>query len=259
LLLPLVESAPGEGAIQVLFLRVLHRLAEFDFALETAQGLEQSGVLAPAAAGVASLIAIDHDELGLARQWAQRALRADPMQIEALVTRASIALDEAEGSLACEFAERALTLHPQDGRAASVLGLARLMKFEFDGARQSFERALLTLPEHIGTWIALGWTCLMSRDLEGARHAFQSAMDLDRNFSESHGGLAVVEALSGQTESARTHIKIAQALDPRDLSSQYAQALLSGEAQHPDKFLRVATRALKVRGVPWPQSPETKH
>jgi Flp pilus assembly protein TadD len=80
--------------------------------------------------------------------------------------------------------------------------------------------------------------------MPAAQLAFENALDLDRNFGESHGGLAVVQALRGQTEEAEESIRRAHKLDPQGLSARYAQAVLSGDAADPAKFQAIVREAL---------------
>jgi len=51
-------------------------------------------------------------------------------------------------------------------------------------------------------------------------------MALDRNFGETHGGLAVVHMLQGKTELAEGEVKRALRLDPKCFSGRFAQSLL---------------------------------
>ena len=117
-------------------------------------------------------------------------------------------------------------------------------------AQTDFHRALKTMPSHIGTWHGLAWTQLRSQDLAAAQASFEQALAMDRNFAESHGGLAVVLAMRGQEAAAREHIELAVRLDRSNLSGQYAQALLSGEARNAAAVQRLAKRLLGGRAGP---------
>jgi Tfp pilus assembly protein PilF len=66
----------------------------------------------------------------------------------------------------------------------------------------------------------------MRGDVAGAATAFEQALALDRNFGETHGGLAVIAALQGRHEEARESIKRALRLDRQAMSAQYAEMLL---------------------------------
>jgi hypothetical protein len=49
---------------------------------------------------------------------------------------------------------------------------------------------------------------------------------LDRNFGESHGGLAVVQVIQNELDEAERSIKRALRLNPMSFSALYAQSLL---------------------------------
>lgn len=72
-------------------------------------------------------------------------------------------------------------------------------------------------------------------------------MALDRNYGESHGGVAVVAALLGRNSDAKASIQRALRLDPESLSAKYAQMVLSGVTNDPDKFRKLALRIISFR------------
>lgn len=255
-LAPWLESASSSAspvlqqALQVLWLRALHRTHELDRAMAWTRQAEAAGQLSPGAAGVASLIALDAHAVDEARRWSQLALsQATPQDqpVEALNTLASLQLGDSDPTQARQLAQAALQFNPRDGRSWSVLAFADMLAGDLDTARAHFDRSLTTMPEHIGTWHGLGWVQLLQRQLDAAQATFEHALQLDRNFSESHGGLAVVLALQGQNEVAQGHIARALGLDKSCLSAQYAQAVLSGETQDLERFQRVVQRLLGGR------------
>jgi Tfp pilus assembly protein PilF len=103
------------------------------------------------------------------------------------------------------------------------------------------------MPDHIGTWHGLGWTALFLHDLAGAQAAFQHALELDRNFGESHGGMAVVLARTGQRAAAEEAVEIALRLDRHGMAAHYARAVLDGQADDSAQLQRLAARLLKAR------------
>ena len=103
------------------------------------------------------------------------------------------------------------------------------------------------MPGHIGTWHGQGWAQLLDHDLEAAQKSFGTALEMDRNFSESHGGLAVVLALRKQDVLARQHAEKALRLDKNNLSGRYAQALLNGEVKDTVAIRKLAQRLLAGR------------
>lgn len=63
-------------------------------------------------------------------------------------------------------------------------------------------------------------------DVGAAHAAFEKALAIDRNFGETHGGLAIVAALQGREADAHLGIKRALRLDPQALSPRYADMVL---------------------------------
>jgi len=94
-------------------------------------------------------------------------------------------------------------------------------------AAQAFlSRAVDQMSQHIGTWHALAWCDLLLGNPGQAQVHFNRALDLDRNFGESHGGIALVHALNGHADEARNDIRRALRLDPQSRNARYAQSLL---------------------------------
>jgi Flp pilus assembly protein TadD len=117
-------------------------------------------------------------------------------------------------------------------------------------AKVHLERAVTNLPAHIGTLHALGWCQLMRRELAQAEQTFRKALALDRNFGESHGGLAVASALQGKKSEAEEGVQRALRLDPESLSARYAEMVLSGIVNDPEKFRKLALRLVSRRSGP---------
>lgn len=239
-------SEPLFGDALQLTLRCMHRLHLLDGAIDLLERFPASSAGA-GSLGVGSLIALDHGDLGRVERWADHALAVDPAQHEALVALGSllVARRQVDGALRC--LGTAAQLHPADGRTLSALGMAQLLTENLGAAHDTFLSAALRMPGHIGTWHGLAWACVLQRDLSGARNAFERALALNRGFGESHGGLAVVEALAGERDAAQRSMELALRLDPLCLSARYAEAVLNGDASHPERFARLARRVLGAR------------
>lgn len=241
------------GALQQLWLRALHQEGELTRAIHWAQDAERERRLDWRAAGVASLIAIDASEFGAAQRWCAMSLEGRApreIPVETFVTQASLALAGQDAARAIQFAEAALALSPGDGRAWSTRGFAALLEGAIGPARAAFLQAVSAMPKHIGTWHGLGWAQILGGELAGARQSFETALALDRNFAESHGGLAVVLAMQEQRTDAATHIALALKLDPQNVSGRYASALLEGGVRSADDLQRLARRLLRGRAAP---------
>lgn len=247
------DTSSVQSALNQLWLRALHHAGELERALTWALGQEENQRLDWRAAGVVSLIALDASNLELAQRWANLALEnggPDDRQLEAVVTQSSLALAARDAKRAKQLANEALQISPNAGRAWSARAFAELLAGAFPDAIASFARALQTMPAHIGTWHGQGWTQVLQKNLDAAQISFETALEMDRNFAESHGGLAVVLALKGQAEPAKKHIELAIRLDGDNLSGRYAQAILSGEARDAASLQRIAKRLLGSRAAP---------
>lgn len=237
-------------ALQVLWLRATHRMKAVQEGWAWVLRQLAANRLQPRAQGIASLLAIDAEHFAQARDLADRALACDPDLPEALVARASVALADDQTELAFRLLRRALQLQPDDGRAWSAMAFASLQARDFVSAEAQFRRALAsTMSEHIGSWHGLGWTCLLRGDRAGARIAFERALALDRNFSETHGAIGLLLVLEGRREQAQHHLRVADRLDPCNVTGRFAQALASGELRDPGQIGELAKRLLSRPGL----------
>ncbi len=255
------ERGSGEGtqphaatrALQQLWLRALHHDGQIDRAMTWARQAEQQHSLDVQAAGIASLIAVDASDFASAQRWSTASLNEGaPAQhpVESLVTQASIALAARDADRAAQFVDAALQRQPGDGRAWSTRGFAALLANDLAAAHGAFLKAVSAMPRHIGTWHGMGWTQILRGDLDAARGSFDTALALDRNFAESHGGLAVVLAMQSQRHAAEEHAALALRLDKANVSGRYAQALLSGEVKDAKDVQRFARRLFGGRAGP---------
>ena len=252
--LPTGEQAdkliPAEqlAALQVLWLRASHHMHLLDEAWDWVRQRRAAGSLQPAAAGVASLIAIDLDHFQDALALAEMALAEDPGHTEGLVARASVALAQRQPAAARQWLGRALERNPDDGRTWSAIGFASMLERDLPAARAHLERALRAVPGHIGTWHGLGWCRLLQGDGAGALEAFEHALALNRNFAESHGAIGVALALAGNVAEADQALRRAEKLDPGSVTWQYGRALLAGEVANPRQLQELAARLLDRPG-----------
>lgn len=244
-------SAPTQD----IWLRSLHQTSELEKACAWVEYYDVRTALTGSAAGIASLIAIDHTNLPLAKRWLQASQsKCTPktLPIEAWITAATLALADIDAAKAKGYADQALKLRSDDGRSWSVRAFAEMLDKDLLSAQASFDRAVTAMPQHIGTWHGRGWNALLLHNFPKARHSFETALGIDPNFSESHGALAVNSALTGQTDDAQASIERALRLDRSCMSAQYAQAVLRGEASDPAKVQSLVRQLLtgKNTGLP---------
>lgn len=242
-------AASSAPAAQVLWLRLLHRVGRLQDVVDYAQRWETAGLLSSLAAGVASLAALDLDRSDLADRLAEASLQAGHRSFEALIARASVCLGRADAAAASTLLSEALQLNAHDGRSWAMFAFAGLLEQQFDQAIVRFETALAYMPDHVGTWHGLGWALIQQSNLARAKEVFEHALEMDRNFAESHGGLAVVLALAGDVTGATSAMETARRLDRTSVAARYAQAVLTGDHKDTQRLRQLAARALTGRGV----------
>ncbi|WP_273047431.1 hypothetical protein [Pseudoalteromonas sp.] len=179
--------------------------------------------------GAAGLYALCNFDLGnypLSHEWANIALENDKHNIDAILALASYFVITQELSAAEEAISHCLQLNPTLGRAWSLQGQLNLYRGDIASALQSFSSATTYMPDHIGTWHLFAWTQLFSNELGQAEAAFSKAVNLNPSFSESHGGLAIVEIQKENVDGAKKLIKLALRLDSGCFTARYAQSLL---------------------------------
>ena len=185
----------------------------------------------PEAAGVASLASFDADLPDQARQLADGALVAGATSLEPVVVRASLALTDGEFANADQLLARGRQIAPEDPRLRFTCGLAQMLRGRSAEANDEFRFAVTRQPRHAGGWIAFAWSAIFIGNLAEARDSLGHAMELDRNFAETHGALAVVDALEGQRDAAIAGIARASRLDRNSMAWRYAHAVLDGAHQ----------------------------
>lgn len=249
------SSNASIGAAQALWLRAQHHAGRLDKAWAWIEG--QGAAIAPMAAGVASLIAVDLDHLEAARILAGTALRADPSQPEALVARACAGLAARNPTDARPFAQRATELHPHLTRAWSTLGYIDLLQAAPAPAQAHFARALQLSPQDMGSLMGQGWACVLAKDLRGAKAAFGSAVQLDPEYVDAHAALAIVAALGGEAQAARHEAQRANELQGDGPVAKFAESMASGGAQDPQR-LQALTQELLADTVLARKAPSRK-
>ena len=123
-------------------------------------------------------------------------------------------------------------------------GLSLMMSENRAGAVDAIDRAAVLFETHIGSWIASGWAHFLNDDQVKARASFERALAIDPNFSETYGGLAVLDIASGDMESAKRNSEIALKLDRASLGGTLAQTLLLERSGDHEKAARIREIAL---------------
>ncbi len=250
---PYMKAEDVSAPALTLLVRALHHCGEVEPAMALVERHLQRCQGEPDFLAAASLLFFDCAQMERAAQLSAAALAAAEAQgrarrpLEALLVAGTLALADTDAGAAVRHFDEVIARSPGEGRAWSALGAASLFKRDLPAARAQLEQALVYLPQHIGTWHLLGWCHIFAGELDGAHDAFATALALDRNFGESHGGMAVVQAMRGERAAAAAGIERALRLDGEGLSARYAQMVLSGATADPARFRVLAGRLLSSR------------
>lgn len=219
-------STPSTSLELPLRARCLHHLQRIDEAIADCRAHLEIAPDSAESNGLLALLLFDTRDSNNARKHAEAALQVNPRQVEALLALASLQTEARKLEEARQTFETLVQVAPDCGRAWLGLALIELNAMRIETALRDITQAATHMPEHIGTWHVLAWVHLLAGDIAAAHAAFESALALDRNFGETHGGLAAIAALEGRDDEARTAIKRALRLDSQSLSARYAQMVL---------------------------------
>lgn len=237
--LPLLERCYAAGERSPDLLRLLvstyHHVGRIDKAVEIATENVGAARGDGAVAGVFALAFLDGDDPARAARCAAHALEHNPDSVDGLIVQGTLRLAQLETTQAQRQFSSVLERSPSNARAWIGLGTAALLGQDLPGAKSALRRGVEHMPEHVGSWHLLAWTELMTGEIDEAERLFARSFEIDRNFAETHGGLATVAALRGDRAAAERAIEVANRLDPGCLSAKYAQSLLAraaGDAEH---------------------------
>jgi tetratricopeptide (TPR) repeat protein len=207
----------------MLHIQLLHQLGEFEVAEAKARKYllihpHDTGLKA-----VISVLAMDIDDKELAFECACAA-REHPV---ALTTLGTLALGEHKNGEALDFFDRAIAINPHEPRSWIGKGLTQLSTGNTQAAVINIDRGAEMFGAHLGSWIAAGWAYFLVEDKDTSRQKFEYALMLDDTFAETHGSLAVLDALEGNVELAKRRTKTAMRLDKDCFSAALALTLIS--------------------------------
>jgi tetratricopeptide (TPR) repeat protein len=234
-----------------LYVRVLHHLGDVESAIAYAETLRSDGISAPRINGMLSTLYMDAESFDKARAAAAEALGEDDNDIDAHTTLGLLALGDLNAEQAQSEFDRVLQANADNGRALLGSGLGRLLAGDIDAAIVALEQTTqaTNMRGHLGTWQTLAWCYILQKNIDAAERTLQYALELDRNFAETHGGLAVVALMRGNIDSATQAIKRASGLDRDNFSGRFAQTLLqqiSGNAAEARQLMDVLLTQAKT-------------
>jgi len=248
------EAGERDPSLLRTLLLTLHQQGEYEAAIKLVADNEAAFAAVADLAGQAALLYSDALQPEAAARWAARSLALDPGSVPALVVDGTLRAERLDAAGAQASFERALQRAPEHGRAWIGLGSLTMLSQDFAKSAEQLERGLRAMPTHVGSWQVLGWNKLLSGDLDAAEKIFQHALGINRNFCESHGGLASVAALRGNRAEAERLAEVAERLDPNCNSSKFARAVLAGRIGAPEKFRAELASAIARMPGPGPVS-----
>ncbi|WP_022692959.1 tetratricopeptide repeat protein [Ponticaulis koreensis] len=234
-----VESIPQAAMLKV---QLEHQLGDFNAAEMTARDAvarfpEHVGLMA-----AVSVLALDVEDKDLAAHTAKVASNHP----DGKTTIATLALDQGNVDTAFALFDEVVSDFPQKPRSWIGRGLSQLMRGNYDAGAKDLDQGAELFQTHLGTWIASGWAYFVQGEYDTARERFQTAMNIDPNFSECHGSLAVIDLLNGDNEIASRRIKTALRLDNACFSAALAQSILIGAQGKAELSRKIVEKAMST-------------
>lgn len=227
-------------------IRALHAVGKLDEAIAKASAREDD----PIAQAMLSLLYIDAERLDEGQALAQHVLSRDPHNVDALLAAGTGLLAMEKSDAALPAFNDVVRQHPDSGRAWMGIGLARLAAGDLDGAREALGKTVALMPSHLGSWNALAWVQMIQRDHEGASKTLDTALDINRNFGETHGTLAVLKAAQQEWQEAEHHAEVAVRLQPESFAGRFAQTLVLEHRGRPEQAATLLENMMRNYSAP---------
>ena len=233
------EAVPQAAMLKI---QLLHDAGDLEEAERVARDAIERHPTHRGLAAAVSVLALDIDDPELAARCAAAA--GD--HPDALTTLGTLALGNDQTHDALQLFEMALGSGSSAPRAWIGRGLARLGKGEAEEAAHDIDHGASIFETHLGSWIAAGWAHFVNKDTATARARFEKARDIDPNFAEVHGSLAVLDLLDGREDDARRQVAVALRLDPQCFSAALAQVLISSARGNEEAARRIFDKAVNT-------------
>ena len=247
-----LEAEQGD-LIWLLRIRALHYLGDIEAALAEAAAwlaAREGRLLGQGRAAVATLYLDAEQFEGLTALIS--GVQADELHDSPELATAAgyLELSQGQALTAHDLFSRSVAAQPTLGRAQLGLGLTAAGQDRLPEAELALIKAVRVAPTHLGNWHALAWVRIFRDDLAGADASLRAALDIDANFGETHGGLALIAALRGDRQEGDRRLRTAVRLNPRSLSAAVAKVVLDRDIRRLDAdVLGVAMKRLGGRGA----------
>ncbi|GLR70000.1 tetratricopeptide repeat protein [Agaribacter marinus] len=184
--------------------------------------------------GLLAMLNFDLLQISDSEKYAKLLLSIAPKHHDGLLALASIYTYNQTLKQAADTASIGVSEFANSGRMWSVLAQALFALGDRDSAYNCVINATKLMPNHIGTWHVRAWCELVANDYAQAKASFSASLELNRNFGESHAGLALVAFYEQQFEEAKRLLTIAQRLDPNSFTAKYLESLFLTHQGKPD-------------------------
>jgi tetratricopeptide (TPR) repeat protein len=221
-----------------------HHLGNMERATAVADENKELGRSDAALAGVFALAYLDDSRASDSAKFAAVALRGNPNNVDALLSDGTLRTASGDVERAQQSYERVLAMSPASGRAWIGLGMLDMLQRDFVKAKERLKKGLEHMPGHVGSWHALGWAYFVTGELDDAQKVFDHAMEMDRNFAETHGALGAIAAMQGNVEVADEYARVALKLDPDCMSARLVQSLLAARGGDKGRAQQAISEAL---------------
>jgi tetratricopeptide (TPR) repeat protein len=231
-----ISVSPRAPSLKI---QMLHHLKRYDDGLAAGEELLAAYPDDKALLGALATLALDAERSDLARAYAGRGGNNPESQAALGI----LTLGEQNPSDALVLFDSAIQQQPRNPRAWIGRGLAQQALGEPAAAAEALDHGAALFGDHLGSWIAAGWGHVVAGDTASARARFEKAMTIDPNFSENHGGLAVLDLMAGDVASAERRADIALRLDRSSFGGALAKSLLldrTGNAQAAQRVRQIA-------------------
>jgi tetratricopeptide (TPR) repeat protein len=231
-----VAASPRAPSLKV---QALHHLNRYDEGLACGEALLALFPANDALAGALATLALDAEKMDLARSYAARAVASG----EGRAALGILTLGEQQAEQSLSLFDEALALEPHNPRAWVGKGLALQIQGDAAAGAEAIDRGAELFETHLGSWIAAGWAHFTLGDYPKARARFERAMAIDSNFSENHGGLAVLAIVEGNMAEAQREAEIALRLDKKSMGGALAKSMLlerQGDARSAQRIRDIA-------------------
>lgn len=210
-------------------------------------GLQINAKYFPATIGLVQL-AMAKKDTGAAREWLDKALQADPSNVQALIAGAQ--LRAAAGASASEITslfEDSIRKDPADPAPRLALINHQLANKEFKRALEAAQQAIAALPDRVELVDALGRAQAAAGDFNQAAATFQKLAQLQPGSALPYMRLADTQWASNNRDAAMQSLSRALAAAPQDLRVQRAIFDAHLAANKPDLAAEMARVIQKQR------------